>query len=186
VRHNWVRDIADFAKYGLLKRLAGEDLRLGVFWYLTTHADANPPLVSYLSRPERYRACDAALFDTLRGLHIEKGDKLTLEDIERGEVLPGGTVFYGRPLSTAFGGAMATRWACLSHPAQPIPTRCDGAETRFSSTQPGMGKSPPLSLDQPIDYDCCRLRTTHVCSLARLFSTSEGQDEERAGAMGLC
>jgi hypothetical protein len=100
VRQNWVRDIADFAKYGLLKRLAGEDLRLGVFWYLTTHAAANPPLVSYLSRPEKYRACDAALFDTLRGLHIEKGDKLTLEDVERGKVLPGNTVFYGRPLST--------------------------------------------------------------------------------------
>ncbi len=100
MRHNWVRDIADFAKYGLLKRLAGEDLRLSVLWYLTTHADANAPLVSYLSRPERYRACDAALFDALRGLHIEKGDQLTLEDIERGNVLPGNTIFDSRPLST--------------------------------------------------------------------------------------
>jgi hypothetical protein len=100
VRHNWVRDIADFAKYGLLKRLAGDDLRLGVFWYLTTHVDANCPLVSYLSRPDKYRACDAALFDTLRRLHNEKGGELTLEDIERGNVLPSNTVFYSRPLST--------------------------------------------------------------------------------------
>jgi hypothetical protein len=100
VRHNWARDIADFAKYGLLKRLAGADLRLGVFWYLTTHADSNKPLVSYLSRPDTYRACDDALFETLRRLHNEKGDALTLEDIERGNVLPGNTVFYGRPLST--------------------------------------------------------------------------------------
>jgi hypothetical protein len=100
VRQGWVRDIADFAKYGLLKRLAGDDLRLGVFWYLTTHADANRPLVSYLSRPDRYRACDPYLFDTLRCLHVEKGDKLTLEDIERGKVLPASTVFYGRSLST--------------------------------------------------------------------------------------
>jgi hypothetical protein len=80
--------------------LAADDLGLGVFWYLTTHADANPPLVSYLSRPDKYRACDAALFDTLRRLHNEKGDELTLEDIERGNVLPGNTVFYCRPLST--------------------------------------------------------------------------------------
>ena len=100
MRHNWVRDIADFAKYGLLKRLAGDDLRLGVFWYLTTHAAANSPLVSYLSRPGKYRVCDAALFDTLRHLHIERGDRLTLDDIERGNILPGNTVFYGRPLST--------------------------------------------------------------------------------------
>jgi hypothetical protein len=100
VRHCWVRDIADFAKYGLLKRLAGDDLRLGVFWYLTTHAAANSPLVGYLSRPDRYRACDAALFDTLRRLHLEKGDNLTLDDIERAKVVAGNAVFYGRPLST--------------------------------------------------------------------------------------
>ena len=36
-------DIADFAKYGLLKRLAGPELRPGVFWYLTTHAAPNRP-----------------------------------------------------------------------------------------------------------------------------------------------
>ena len=64
MRHNWVRDIADFAKYGLLKRLAGSDLKLGVFWYLTTHADPNKPLVGYLSKPDEYRPCDGALFDT--------------------------------------------------------------------------------------------------------------------------
>jgi hypothetical protein len=58
VRHNWVRDIADFAKYGVLKRLAGADLRLGVFWYLTMHADPNEPLVTYLSKPDAYRPCD--------------------------------------------------------------------------------------------------------------------------------
>lgn len=84
MRHNWVRDIADFAKYGSLKRLTGADLRLGVFWYLTTHADPSKPLVSYLSRPNAYRACEGALFDTLLRLHNEKGDALTLEDIERG------------------------------------------------------------------------------------------------------
>ena len=74
MRHNWVRDIADFAKYGLLKRLAGADLRLGVFWYLTTHADPNKPLVSYLSKPDEYRPCDDGLFDTLCRLHNAKGE----------------------------------------------------------------------------------------------------------------
>jgi hypothetical protein len=100
VRHNWARDIADFAKYGLLKRLAGADLRLGVFWYLTTHADPNKPLVGYLSRPDAYRACDGELFDALRRLHLEKGNALTLEDIQRGNVLPADTVFHVAPLST--------------------------------------------------------------------------------------
>lgn len=111
MRHGWVRDIADFAKYGLLKRLAGCDLRLGVLWYLTTHGDANRPLVSYLSRPDRYRACDSALFDSLRQLHVDKGDSLTLEDIERSNVLPGNTVFFGRPLSTTAIGRTGRRTA---------------------------------------------------------------------------
>ena len=100
MRNNWARDIADFAKYGLLKRLAGTDLMLGVFWYLTTHAEANKPLVGYLSKPDAYRVCDCALFDTLRRLHNAKRDALTLEDIEREDVLPRNTVFYRAPLST--------------------------------------------------------------------------------------
>ena len=50
----------------------------------------------------------------------------------------------------------------LVAPAQPIRTRCGGAEMRFSSTQPGMGKSPRLSRSESIDYDYCRLVTTHV------------------------
>jgi len=107
VRDNWARDIADFAKYGLLKRLAGTDLRLGVFWYLTSHADRNAPLVSYLSRPDGYRSCDDSLFDTLRRIHNEKGDFVTLGDIERGKVLPDNTVFYAAPLSTTALGRTA-------------------------------------------------------------------------------
>ena len=43
MRQCWVRDIADFAKYGLLKRLAGPELRLGIFWYVT---DVLPALSS--------------------------------------------------------------------------------------------------------------------------------------------
>ena len=101
MRQCWVRDIADFAKYGLLKRLAGADLRLGVFWYLTTHAAPNKPLVSYLWRPDEYQRFDPSLFDTLCHLHNAKRDALTLDDIERGGVLPNTTVFYAAPLATS-------------------------------------------------------------------------------------
>lgn len=101
MRQCWVRDVADFAKFGLLKRLAGSDLRLGVSWYLTTHAPRNKPLVSYLSRPNEYQPCDHVLFNALRGLHDAKGDELTLDDIERGAILPETTLFYAAPLATS-------------------------------------------------------------------------------------
>jgi hypothetical protein len=100
VRQGWVCDVADFAKFGLLKRLAEPRLRLGVVWYLTNHAAPNPPLVSYLSRPQRYRAFDAALFDALLRIRATKGDAATLDDIEHGDVLPAGALYYSAPLAT--------------------------------------------------------------------------------------
>jgi hypothetical protein len=100
MRHPWACDIADFAKYGLLKQLAGSDLRVGVLWYLTNHAVSKPPLLAYLSRPNKYRDYDSALFDALRRLRADKGADLTLADIEQGDVLPSNTIFHAAPLST--------------------------------------------------------------------------------------
>jgi hypothetical protein len=82
-----------------------------VFWYLTTHADGVRPLVGYLSRPGAYRASDADLFDSLRRVHAEKGDAVTLQDIEQSGVLPDNTLFYGVPLSTTALGRTARREA---------------------------------------------------------------------------
>ena len=106
MRECWISDIADFAKYGLLKRLAGNDLRLGVLWYLTTHARPNQPLVSYLSRPTEYKAYDSELFDALLGVHRSRPTGATLVDIEQRGVLPAGTLFHGAPLRT---GALARK-----------------------------------------------------------------------------
>ena len=44
VRHNFVNDIGDYAKYALLRALCDSgpvDVRLGVIWYLTEHAAHN-------------------------------------------------------------------------------------------------------------------------------------------------
>src|SRR5262249_30580313 len=68
VRHGWATDIADFAKYALLRRLAASDLRIGVLWYLTTHASPGRPLASYLSRSDLYSPLDPQLFEALRTL----------------------------------------------------------------------------------------------------------------------
>ena len=101
MRHGWVRDIADFAKYALLKRLAASDLRLGVFWYLTTHGAPSKPLVTYLSRSDLYAPLDPQLFEALRSLHNGGRADLTLEDVERGGILPVSAVFYSAPLATS-------------------------------------------------------------------------------------
>src|SRR5262249_12191125 len=44
MRHNFVNDIGDYAKYALLRALcayARDDARLGVLWYLTEHQETN-------------------------------------------------------------------------------------------------------------------------------------------------
>lgn len=38
----YVGDIGDFGKYGLLKALGGDDLRLGVVWYLNPDEKKRP------------------------------------------------------------------------------------------------------------------------------------------------
>ena len=41
MRHEYVGDIGDFGKYALLKALAGNDLTLGVVWYLNVAHESN-------------------------------------------------------------------------------------------------------------------------------------------------
>jgi hypothetical protein len=65
----------------------------------------------YLSRPDAYRASDAAWFDSLRRVHVEKSDAVTLQDIEQSGVLPYNTLFYGVPLSTTALGRTTRREA---------------------------------------------------------------------------
>lgn len=100
MRNSWVRDIADFAKYGILKRLVGDDLRLGVVWYLTTHASGGSPLVAYLRRRADYAPCDPVLFDALYALNAERGDRAVVGDVEQRGILPLNTIFFPHPLAT--------------------------------------------------------------------------------------
>jgi hypothetical protein len=46
MRDCWVGHIADYAKYGLVRRSAGDDLRVGVIWYRTTAMESKRPLVT--------------------------------------------------------------------------------------------------------------------------------------------
>ena len=101
MRNSWVRDIADFAKYGILKRLVGDDLRLGVVWYLTAHASGRSPLVAYLRRRADYAPCDPVLFDALYALNAERGDRAVVGDVEQRGILFWNTIFFANPLATA-------------------------------------------------------------------------------------
>lgn len=94
MRHEYVGDIGDFGKYALLKALAGDDLPLGIVWYLNEAREhRNDGLFTEYSY---LRSCDPALHDTL--LEIVRSGKRSLASIEAANVLPRGTTFYSKVL----------------------------------------------------------------------------------------
>ncbi len=114
MQDNFVGDIGDFSKFGLLRALAGicpeaePVLALGVVWYVPdrrTIADTDPghgQNRGYLDRGSDYRDCDPALFDCLR--NIAARDR-SLAAVQQSGILGNGTVFWSEPIAPA-----RTRW----------------------------------------------------------------------------
>jgi hypothetical protein len=94
MRHEYVGDVGDFGKYALLTALAGEDLRLGVVWYLNVCAESNND--GLFTAYGHLRSCDPALHDRL--LNIVRGQRRSLEEIEVSAILPRETLFYTEPM----------------------------------------------------------------------------------------
>ena len=98
MQDRYVGDVGDFGKYGLLKALARDDLRLGVVWYLNPDAESNNDgeLIGYLKN-RRLRPCDCVLFDQLEAI-VDEDDR-KVEAIRRRAILPAGTSFFEKPLT---------------------------------------------------------------------------------------
>ena len=108
-RIDYVGDVGDFGKYGLLRSLCrgvehSAAFRLGVLWY---HFDGDDSAAAndgrhtdYLfapSRQERFlRQCDPDLFEKM--LHLVKNDR-SIAAVEANGVLPADTAFFSDGLS---------------------------------------------------------------------------------------
>lgn len=103
MQNRYTGDIGDFGKYGLLRALCGEDLSLGVVWYLYPDGKGNGDgsHIGYLwpeaKNSNELRTCDPPLYDALGDL-VCGGNRSVAAVRERG-VLPAGTTFYEEPLS---------------------------------------------------------------------------------------
>ncbi len=91
-------DVGDFGKYGLLRALCGDDLRLGVLWYRFESCDGGKD-VGYLelSRSAAFERCNPQLFRAMRT--IVQGGTRTIAAVEASDALPDGKACFSEELN---------------------------------------------------------------------------------------
>lgn len=97
MKNQYIGDIGDYGKYGLLRYLADRGIRIGVNWYLTDN-DGSPDgrFTDYLNKPENC-VCDPELFDILQEIAFRE-DK-SIQMVKDADLIPG-AIYYSEKLNT--------------------------------------------------------------------------------------
>ncbi len=110
MQNQYVGDIGDFGKYGLLRAISGDPLRLGVVWYLFPDEPPKEPgkgdgkFIDYLCHPTAKERnlieCDPFLHDKLHKIVIDEKDRrvVRVQEKESG-ILPTDMLYYDQCLS---------------------------------------------------------------------------------------
>ena len=87
MKNQYVGDIGDYGKYGLLRFLSNCGIKIGINWYLTPNdGKSDGKLTEYLG-DERMREYDLELFDVLKGSAKVEGKSVF--DVEQSGILSG-------------------------------------------------------------------------------------------------
>ena len=111
MQNQYVGDVGDFAKFGLLRCLS-RDLRLGVVWYIAhdAHRNRDGRHLEFLQRlpdddREEFRRCDPDLWERLRDLVMR--DARCVHCLEDAAILPPGAAMFNVLLRYQPGGTKA-------------------------------------------------------------------------------
>ena len=89
----YIGDISDYRKYVLLRAFAQKGLKIGVCWIMTEpDGRSDGRFRSYLKQPDKWRAYDPELFDTMNAVPAAP-TSTDLESLEASNFIPG-TVFF--------------------------------------------------------------------------------------------
>ncbi len=135
MQRRYVGDIGDFGKYALLKALAGDELRLGVHWYLNAEEEANTD--GKFTDYQHLRKYDPLLFDALQDL-VRSGHR-SVSAVERAGILPTNTLFYSSPLASGGGCDRAARRSAWNAGAVEV---LAGADIVFMDPDNGLTRRP--------------------------------------------
>ncbi len=95
MKNQYFGDINDYRKYGLLRKLCGNDITVAVCWMLTPEGVGRDGCkITYLARPDKWRCYDPELFDSLS--QPFPGDR-NVRRAESAGILSG-AVFFGRQI----------------------------------------------------------------------------------------
>jgi hypothetical protein len=107
LQNQYVGDIGDFGKYGLLKNLCFDNdkprLKLGVLWYLFPDemGKNDGKYVEYLEKPDfksvKLRKCDPDLCQSLK--IIVKSKNRNIAAVQESGIFPSDTIYYDSPLA---------------------------------------------------------------------------------------
>ena len=98
MKNQYVGDIGDYGKYGLLRFLSGKGIKIGINWYLTENDGTNDgKFTDYLTKKDD-RLYDDKLFDLLIPI-VNKGKKKSVIDVEKRQIIPK-AVFFNELLNT--------------------------------------------------------------------------------------
>ena len=97
MKNQYVGDIGDYGKYGLLRFLAKQGIKLGINWYLTANDGSRGRKFTDYLKQSSERVYDPELFDALRAVAFR--DDKTVRLIESAGLIPDAE-FFAEPLKT--------------------------------------------------------------------------------------
>ena len=100
MKNQYIGDVGDYGKYGLLRFLAENGVTIGVNWYLTEDdPSSNDGNINQYLNDDAERAYDPVVFDRMRQIVFEQKEKKHVGMIEAAGILPRAS-FYSEVLST--------------------------------------------------------------------------------------
>ena len=110
MKNQYVGDIGDYGKFGLLRFLSNHGIMIGVNWYLTENdRRTDGEIRKYLNdgKENGEKCYDADLFEKLKPIAEKKKDERNIIDVETNGIIPN-AVFFNEPLKVP--EEYRTRW----------------------------------------------------------------------------
>ena len=95
MKNQYLGDIGDYGKYGLLRFLAKKGVKIGVNWYLTEKEDCFGKAREYIKREDEFRPYDPKLFELMKA--VQSGRNVAR--VKELDIIPGAK-YFDEPLTT--------------------------------------------------------------------------------------